>query len=47
VSATYFEDFIRDEINSDPGSDKGLNSEEPFGLYTSWCSLTECPMEPR
>ncbi|MCQ6273356.1 hypothetical protein M8J71_23215 [Pseudarthrobacter sp. R1] len=45
MSATHFDDFIRDAINSDPGSDKGLSSEELFGLYTSWCLLTECPSE--
>ncbi|MFB8369701.1 hypothetical protein ACFC25_10075 [Pseudarthrobacter sp. NPDC055928] len=45
MSATHFDDFVRDAINSDPGSDRGLEAEELFGLYTSWCLLTECPQE--
>lgn len=45
VRTTHFDDFITDTINSDPGSEKGLNSEELFGLYTSWCLLTACPQE--
>lgn len=45
VSTTHFDDFVRDAINSDPGSDKGLGSEELYGLYTSWCVLTGCPLE--
>lgn len=45
VSTTHFDDFVRDAINSDPGSERGLDAEELFGLYTSWCLLTECPQE--
>ncbi|MDF9277914.1 hypothetical protein P4U43_08945 [Arthrobacter sp. EH-1B-1] len=37
MSATHFDGFVQDSLNSDPGSDKGLDSEELFGLYTSWC----------
>lgn len=45
MSATHFDGFVQDSLNSDPGSDKGLDSEELFGLYTSWCLLTGCPQE--
>ncbi|UUL75576.1 hypothetical protein NG819_15480 [Pseudarthrobacter sp. Fe7] len=45
MSATHFDDFLRDSTNSDPGSEKGLNSEELFSLYTSWCLLNACPQE--
>jgi hypothetical protein len=45
VSTTHFDDFVRETTNSDPGSEKGLDSEELFGLYTSWCLLKGCPQE--
>lgn len=45
MSATHFDGLVQDSLNGDPGSDKGLDSEELFGLYTSWCLLTGCPQE--
>jgi hypothetical protein len=42
---THFDEFIRDTTNSDPGSETGLDSEEFFGLYTSWCLLNAYPQE--
>ena len=45
MTNTHFEEFVRDALNTDPGSDKGLNCEEIYGLYTSWCLLTSCPQE--
>jgi hypothetical protein len=45
VSTTHFEDFLKDSVSADPGSDTGLNREELFGLYTSWCALIGCPPE--
>ncbi|WP_426989204.1 hypothetical protein [Pseudarthrobacter sp. Y6] len=45
MSRTHLDEFVRDTINGDPGSEKGLSSEELFGLYTSWCLLTACPQE--
>jgi hypothetical protein len=35
----HFDEFLNESVNADPGSDKGLNCEELFGLYTSWCLL--------
>ncbi|MFE4544181.1 hypothetical protein [Arthrobacter sp. NPDC056727] len=45
VSATHFDDFLREAVSSDPGSERGLSKEAIFGLYTSWCTLSECPAE--
>lgn len=45
VSATHFDDFLREAISRDPGSEQGLSKEALFGLYTSWCTLSGCPPE--
>ncbi|MFF1255149.1 hypothetical protein ACFVYC_21980 [Pseudarthrobacter sp. NPDC058329] len=45
MSTTHFDDFLKDAVSADPGSDAGLNCEELFGLYTSWCLLNSCPAE--
>lgn len=43
---SHFDDFLRETTSSEPGSDSGLSTEELYGLYMSWCALTECPPEP-
>jgi len=45
MSTTHFDDFLAQSVSADPGSDTGLNREELFGLYTSWCALNACPPE--
>lgn len=45
MKTTHFDDFVREATNRDPGSEKGLDSEELFGLYTSWCLSKNCPQE--
>lgn len=40
VVALHFDAFLREAVKADPGSDNGLDCEELFGLYTSWCLLT-------
>lgn len=45
MSTTHFDDFVRETVSGNPGSEKGLSSEELYGLYTSWCVLTKCPSE--
>jgi len=47
VKTTHFDDFVREATNSDPCSEKGLDSEELFGLYTSWCLSKKCPRNQR
>jgi len=39
VSAGNFDDFLHEAVSAEPDCDKGLNCEELFGLYTSWCLL--------
>ncbi|MDJ0459901.1 hypothetical protein PUN71_022085 [Arthrobacter sp. NQ7] len=46
VSPLHFEAFLNATVNADPGSDKGLDWEELFGLYVSWCLLTGRLPEP-
>lgn len=46
--AEHFDAFLREAISAVPGSDKGLDCEELFGLYTSWCLLSGCaPQSPK
>lgn len=39
MNTTHFDDFLTEAVSADPGSDTGLDCEEFFGLYTSWCLL--------
>ncbi len=43
---THVDEFLAECLNSDPGGDKGLDRDEFFGLYTSWCLLLGCPPQP-
>jgi hypothetical protein len=43
---SHFDDFLREATSSEPGSDSGLSTEGLYGLYMSWCALSECPPEP-
>lgn len=40
VDRHHFDAFLGEAVKTDPGSDKGLDCEELFGLYTSWCLLS-------
>ncbi|MDJ0319968.1 hypothetical protein [Pseudarthrobacter sp. PS3-L1] len=33
--------FLSEAVSADPGSEEGLNREQLFGLYTSWCVLND------
>jgi hypothetical protein len=39
VSAGNFDEFLHEAVTAEPGCDKGLNCEELYGLYISWCLL--------
>ncbi len=40
VDSPHFDAFLGEAVNTDPGSDNGLDREELFGLYISWCLVT-------
>lgn len=42
----HFDAFLSEAVSMDPGSDRGLDREELFGLYTSWCLLTGRAPQP-
>lgn len=42
---SHFDDFLRESTSTEPGSETGLDAEELYGLYISWCALSGCPPE--
>lgn len=43
----HFEEFLAQAVSEDPEIDPGLNPDELYGLYTSWCLLhKEEPQTP-
>lgn len=44
----HFDAFLSEAVSADPGSGVGLDCEELFGLYTSWCLITgRQPQSPK
>ena len=35
----HFEDFLAEAVHEEPDNERGLSSDELYGLYTSWCLL--------
>jgi hypothetical protein len=44
--SAHFDRFLAEALTTERETDGGLDKEELFGLYTSWCLLNDCQPEP-
>jgi hypothetical protein len=44
--SAHFDGFLAEALTTDRETDGGLDKEELYGLYTSWCLLNHTQPEP-
>lgn len=45
MTSTDIEKFLRESVNQEPDAESGLDADELYGLYTSWCLLNNVEPE--
>jgi hypothetical protein len=45
MTSTDFEKFLSESVNQERDAESGLDADELYGLYTSWCLLNNVQPE--